>query len=381
MKILRTGSRGLQVRYLQILLKDLNLYTGNIDGIFGNNTRNAVISFQKNTTIAETGIVDDSTWNALIPYAKVPTTIAYSYDIMMFNIQRLILKYPFLDIGNIGLSVMKKTIPYIRLGFGSNYVLYVGSTHANEWITSTVLMKFMEDFSEAYLQDVTIEGIRAKEIYESTSIFIVPMLNPDGVDLVVNDIDTLSPEYIEAKNISQDYPPLPFPSGWKANITGIDLNLQFPAEWEMAREIKFGQGYISPAPRDFVGDYPLQAPEALAIYDFTLSNNFNLMLTYHTQGEVIYWQFLDYNPPNSRKIGETLSRVSGYSLEETPYASSFAGFKDWFIQNFNRPGYTIEAGLGTNPLSISQFDKIYSDNVGILTYAALPIDKINQLIT
>jgi len=105
------------------------------------------------------------------------------------------------------------------------------------------------------------------------------------------------------------------------------------------------------------------------------------LLTYHTQGEVIYWQFLDYNPPNSRKIGETLSRVSGYSLEETPYASSFAGFKDWFIQNFNRPGYTIEAGLGTNPLSISQFDKIYSDNVGILTYAALPIDKINQLIT
>jgi len=95
------------------------------------------------------------------------------------------------------------------------------------------------------------------------------------------------------------------------------------------------------------------------------------MLTYHTQGEVIYWQFLDYNPPNSRKIGETLSRVSGYSLEETPYASSFAGFKDWFIQNFNRPGYTIEAGLGTNPLPTSQFNTIYSDNIGILAQASI----------
>ena len=218
MKTLRTGSRGLQVQYLQLLLKELNLYTGNIDGIFGNNTRNAVILFKKSATIDETGIVDTSTWNALVPYAKVPTTIAYSYDIMMLNIQRLILKYPFLDIGSIGVSVMRKNIPYIRLGFGNNHVLYVASTHANEWITSPVLMKFIEDFSDAYLQDATLEGINAKEIYESTSIFIVPMLNPDGVDLVVNDIDTLSSEYIEAKKISQNYPTLPFPSGWKANI-------------------------------------------------------------------------------------------------------------------------------------------------------------------
>ena len=154
-------------------------------------------------------------------------------------------------------------------------------------------------------------------------------------------------------------------------MLGIDLNLQFPAMWQQAKEIKFNQGYTTPAPRDFVGDYPLQAPEALALYDYTLSNNFNLMLTYHTQGEVIYWQFLDFNPPNSKRIGETLSNVSGYSLEKTPYASSFAGFKDWFIQTFNKPGYTIEAGLGTNPLPIAQFDKIYSDNIGILVQSSI----------
>ena len=76
-------------------------------------------------------------------------------------------------------------------------------------------------------------------------------------------------------------------------------------------------------------------------------------------------------PPNSREIGEALSEVSGYSLEETPYSSSFAGFKDWFIQNFNKPGYTIEAGIGVNPLPISQFNKIYSDNIGILIESAI----------
>lgn len=47
------------------------------------------------------------------------------------------------------------------------------------------------------------------------------------------------------------------------------------------------------------------------------------------------------------------------------------GYKDWFIQIYNRPGYTIEAGLGENPLPISQFDKIYKDNIGILILGAI----------
>ena len=33
---------------------------------------------------------------------------------------------------------------------------------------------------------------------------------------------------------------------------------------------------------------------------------------------------------------------------------------------YDKPGYTIEAGLGTNPLPMSQFEKIYRDNIGIL---------------
>jgi len=109
----------------------------------------------------------------------------------------------------------------------------------------------------------------------------------------------------------------------------------------------------------------------LAVYNFTLQHNFKLILTYHSQGEVIYWQFQNYNPPNALFIGRQLANVSGYALEPTPYNSSFAGYKDWFIQNYNRPGYTIEVGLGTNPLPITQFRKIYEDNLGILVLGAI----------
>ena len=120
-----------------------------------------------------------------------------------------------------------------------------------------------------------------------------------------------------------------------------------------------------------MGEGPLTQPESLALYNFTLEHNFNLTISYHTQGEEIYWQFLDYNPPDSKRIGTVFARVSGYRLAEVPYNSSFAGYKDWFIQNYNRPGYTVEAGLGENPLPISQFSQIYQENEPILVYGML----------
>lgn len=80
---------------------------------------------------------------------------------------------------------------------------------------------------------------------------------------------------------------------------------------------------------------------------------------------------MNFNPPNSSYIGSRFAKSSGYTLANTPYNSSFAGFKDWFVQNFNRPGYTIEAGIGENPLPISQFDEIYRDNLGILILGAV----------
>lgn len=151
----------------------------------------------------------------------------------------------------------------------------------------------------------------------------------------------------------------------------MDLNLQFPAGWEKAREIKYSQGFTKPAPRDFVGYGPLTEPESLAIYNFTLAHDFRLVVAYHTQGKEIYWQFQNFNPTNSLYIGNQFAKASGYNLASTPYNSSFAGYKDWFIQNYNRPGYTVEAGIGQNPLPISQFDQIYKDNIGILVLGAV----------
>lgn len=301
----------------------------------------------------------------------VNTTVNYTYRILTSNLADLNRVYPFLNIQSIGNSVFGNSIYCVKLGNGPKQVFYTAAIHANEWITAPVMMKFIEDFCIAYVNYSTIYGYSARQIFEDASIYIVPMVNPDGVNLVTGSYSTSSKEYLQAFEIANDYPAIPFPDGWKANLNGVDLNLQFPAGWENAKQIKYAQGFISPAPRDYVGAGPLTQPEALSLYNFTLSHDFRLILAYHSQGEVIYWKYQDYLPPYSEYIGRRFANSSGYSLDLTPPESSFAGYKDWFIQEYNRPGYTVEVGYGENPLPISQFNQIYSDNLGILVLGAI----------
>ena len=115
----------------------------------------------------------------------------------------------------------------------------------------------------------------------------------------------------------------------------------------------------------------MSEPESDAVYRLTRREGFSLTISYHTQGEVIYWKYQGYEPEGSESIGKEFSRLSGYALELTPYESGYAGYKDWFIQDFNRPGYTIEVGRGSNPLPLKQLPEIYRKNVDLLSYAQI----------
>lgn len=420
MNVLRIGSTGPQVELLQLALQREGALREAPDGIFGPRTQAALRSFQRRWGLSADGIAGKETWAALmpwltgfrrvtvrpgdsfyrlagrygvtlravetanpgldplnlqpgqtvvipLPFEVVPRNISFTSGALELAIQGLQARYPFLRVSSAGESVLGRPLYVLRFGVGRSRVFYNGAHHANEWITAPVLLSFLERLSAAYAAGCDIAGTPASALWNASTLHLLPMVNPDGVDLVTGELPPGSPEYNSALALNGSAGN--FPGGWKANLRGVDLNLQYPAGWEEARRIKFALGYTKPGPRDYVGAAPLTEPESRAVYDYTLRNDFGLTLSYHTQGRVIYWKYGDFDPPYSEEIGRQLSALSGYTLSLTPEASAYAGYKDWFIQQYNRPGYTVEVGLGTAPLPLSQFDGIYRENEPMLTYA------------
>lgn len=282
-------------------------------------------------------------------------------------IQQILAAYPFYRSEVLTSTAFQRPIRTLVIGNGPRKVIFSASHHANEWITSLVLLKFAEDLALGIQNGEEL----ALQISNSATIYMIPMVDPDGVDLVAGAIGPGDIQYDLAQRLAQDYPTIPFPDGWKANLLGVDLNLNYPAGWMRAREIKFNQGFVSPGPRDYVGRSPLNQFETQALAGYTEYIDPALVLALHAQGEEIYWTFNDIFVPGAEELGRKMAQASGYTLATPPVNSSFAGYKDWFIQEFGRPGYTIEVGRGENPLPLSQFDAIYRANAPILRIAAL----------
>lgn len=422
MEVLTTGSTGTEVMEIQALLKKIGYDPGPIDGNFGSRTEQVVIQFQRNFNLTVDGIIGDETYRQMqsfllgydiytvkpgdsvyiiarkygttinrilvanpglqiynlrigqritVPYGinVVDTNIDYTYGIMERDLQALKVRYPFLEIGIAGRSVLGRNLYYVRLGNGPNEVFYNGAHHGLEWITSVVLMKFIEDFSEAYVSNSYLAGYRVPELWNNSSIYVMPMVNPDGVDLVLNGLSTNNPYYqqlIQWNGGSSD-----FSKVWQANVRGVDLNHNYDASWELSKEAEVLYGITGPGPTRYSGPYPESEPESQGVANFTRNHNFRLVLAYHSQGEVIYWTYSDLTPPESAEIVEQFAEVSGYTSSQTHGIVSYPGYKDWFIKEYRRPGFTVEVGRGTNPLPIGEFDKIYKDNIGILLLAAI----------
>ena len=427
MKLLYPGASGPQVQLLQLALLRAGYPPGPLDGVFGVKTLNALRRFQQSRDLTPDGVAGPATHAALRPwytgyvrhtlrpgetfyrlalrygstvgaielanpgldpldlrpggvltvplsFAVVPLEIDWCSALLAFCCEGLRARYPALRLGGIGAGVLGSPLWRLTLGEGAGRALFNACHHANEWITTPLLLAFLEELAQARAWGERIGGVEARALLEGRTLSVLPCVDPDGMDLVTGDLSG-SAACARAREIAASYPEFPFPAGWKANIEGVDLNLQYPAGWEEARRIKFAQGFVSPAPRDYVGEAPLRAPESRAVYSYTRSFDPALTVSLHTQGEVIYWKYQDLEPPGAREIARRMAMAGGYTVEDVPYASGYAGYKDWFVLAYLRPGFTLELGRGENPLPIAEAQRIYPDLRAMLLEALLAVEQ------
>ena len=281
----------------------------------------------------------------------------FDYEILNRAIQEVQNSYHFIDIGTIGTSLLGRQIPYISLGKGKKNILYIGTHHGMEWITSAILIRFVNEYAKEYTRGGNIYDISSRVLFETRKIYIIPMLNPDGVDYSIHGVNKNNP--LKDQLIKMNKNNLDF-TNWQANARGVDLNHNYQYGFKEYKIIEHNLGICNGAPGKFSGLYAESEPETKSLCSFVRFINPSLALSLHTQGEEIFYTSGEKSPPNALPIVKTISRLTGYKISIPTGSASFGGFTDWFIDEFNKPSFTLECGLGKNPLPYDDLDKIYS---------------------
>ncbi len=297
---------------------------------------------------------------------KIIQAVEYDYINRCKAINELCCKYHFLRKGIIGKSVMGKDIISLKLGSSENPTLITAAFHGSERITSNILLMLIENICENTANDEYMCGMKLRSLLENKSVIFIPTVNPDGCDISLLGEIALP---LKNKNYFKRITNNNF-TNWNANARGVDINHNFNADWENLREKERSLGIHFPAPTRFGGAKPESEPETIALTNLCRSQKIKDVTALHSQGEVIYWSFRDIKVPRAEKKAQILATTSSYKLEEAKGISLGGGFKDWFISEFKKPGFTIELGKGKNPLPISDCNSIYKKAEKMLLMAA-----------
>jgi g-D-glutamyl-meso-diaminopimelate peptidase len=194
-------------------------------------------------------------------------------------------------------------------------------------------------------------ALRFAEEYSGSAV-IVPCVNPDGVDIAVH-----------GAVAAGVYAPFVASTGmaerWQANARGVDINHNFDAAWQCVKRRECAAGITAPCATRFGGCHAESEPETRALTALCRQRNPSRVLALHSQGREIYWDFGQHTPRQSLPLAQKMSEVSGYRVASPEPMATGGGFKDWFISRFHRCGFTVEMGLGQNPLPLRDFEAEY----------------------
>jgi g-D-glutamyl-meso-diaminopimelate peptidase len=242
-------------------------------------------------------------------------------------------KHSFVKIFPIGRSIMSRNIYAASIGNINNSAMYVGCFNAQEWITTMLLTRFIKDLCDCIDSTQMLADININlQTLEERGVIIIPCINPDGLELVLNGIESAG-KYkdniiMENKDITK----------WKTNLNGVDLRQNFYSYENKTLECQC---------------------ETKALMRLCKGIPIRHALIFECGGEQIQWQNEYIQARNSKIMAQILGASSGYSLT-TQDIYQTNSFINWFEDHFSRPAYCVKVGKNPSPIPITDFDAIYS---------------------
>ncbi len=292
----------------------------------------------------------------------------YSYDQMEADIQKLKARYgDRLKVNVIGQSHDGRSIYELIVGSSDapKHLLMQGAIHAREYMTPLLMMRQLET-ALAYYDSGVYAGIPLRELFGQTALHMVPMSNPDGVTLAQFGINGIRSDFVKqavitsyAQDTAAGLTALPFETyltKWKSNAAGVDLNHNFPARWE-----EISTQAVNTSFAGYKGAASLSEPESQALAALSDKNSWAATISYHSMGNVIYWDTRDSKVKEASKVlAERIMAVTGYKIDGS---DGVGGYKDWMQSRDNAvPGITIEVGSVACPLPISEWEPVWQQN-------------------
>lgn len=285
---------------------------------------------------------------------KIVKNEILTYTVYENFVKELNGKYENLKITTCGKSLLGKELFAFVIGEGKKTVVYVGGTHGIEWLTSLLLLKFTENLAIAFENEEMLSGFNIKDILENKKLIIIPELNPDGIEIAIKGASACGKYKAENfESCKGDF------SCWSANARGVDINHNFNADWYSLREAEKDAGINSPSPSRYGGLFPESEPETAAITRLCRRIPVEMLITFHSQGEEIFYEYGQNTPEKALHIAKMFSALTDYTLVKNEGLYSSGGLKDWFIEEFKRPAFTVEIGNGKNPLPLEDIESIY----------------------
>ena len=263
-----------------------------------------------------------------------------------------------LCIYKIGSSVENTPILAINLGLGKKKILINATHHARELINTILLLDQIQYIVNLYETNASVKDISIRELLNEITFVFVPLVNPDGADLVLNGISSVSNQYINMFSLKRE-----FFESWKSNIRGVDLNRNYPTGYPSSDTVNY------PGSKGYTGPWYFSEPETCALKDLTESCLFEGSISYHSSGEEIYWEFNQLEEERCRdfQIAKIISEETGYALIEEPRPNRGNGYKDWFIENYKKPALTMEVSpyVGERKVPIKYYQRIFQQNKNV----------------
>ena len=262
----------------------------------------------------------------------VDYTKAYTTDEVIRDAGLIAKQYPdAVTVSSAGKSTLGQDLTLVKLGHGSKKALITGGIHSREHLTVTFTMLCLEEYAAAYCSKTgAYGGYNMKQLLDSYTLYIVPLMNPDGMDVVTKFTNPLY-KYTGSR------------MEFKSNANGVNLNRNFPFYWGSITDGGISTRYTDV--QRYKGPAAGSEAETKAIMNLCKQNRFEWLFSMHLRGNCIYWRdSASGTVSGDWDLTQKLVNKCGYwAVETSTLANDYGGgLENWFRGAYNRPGLCVE---------------------------------------